>query len=261
MDTSLLNTENNILCDYDDVSNILTIKIQRNGKKNALTRAMYTALDDNLKLAESSDVRCVVLTGADDCFTAGNDITDFLYDPPKDESSPVLKFLKTLSQFSKPLIAAANGPAIGVGTTILLHCDYVVLGPDILLKLPFVELGLCPEAASSLLLPRHIGYLRASEMIICGARINAAKALEFGLANEVAENPLEAAMVMAHHIAEQPLNSLVISKKMLKSEIASEITSRLKIEGEAFVDRLKSPEAIEAFTAFLQKRKANFRQF
>ena len=119
---------------------ILTLRIQRNAKKNALTRAMYTALRESLEAAsESSDVRVVIIAGHDDYFTAGNDISDFLNDPPKRESSPVLRFLKVLSAFQKPLVAAANGVAVGIGTTLLLHCDYVVLGPTAMLKLPHVE--------------------------------------------------------------------------------------------------------------------------
>lgn len=241
---------------------IMILHIARGEKKNALTRMMYSQLTEQLAVAASrADIRVVVIKGHEDYFSAGNDISDFLHHPPKDESSEVLQFLRALSQFPKPLIAAANGVAVGIGTTLLLHCDYVVLGHSAILKLPFVELGLCPEAASSLLLPRHIGYLRASEMILAGAKIDASTALQWGLANQVCDKSFDDAMEVAQKMAQQPPAALVLSKRLLKLEIEPKISERLTLEGKEFVQRLTSPEAREAFTAFLQKRSPDFSQF
>lgn len=241
---------------------VLILTIARGGKKNALTHEMYTALDQALQAADKDkNIRALIITGHTDYFTAGNDILDFLNKPPTDESSPVLQFLKSLSTLQKPLVAAASGVAVGVGTTLLLHCDYVILRSDAVLKLPFVELGLCPEAASSLLLPRSIGYLRASEMILTGATLNAPKALEWGLANEIAEDPLLRAQQIAEKLAKQPLASILLSKKLLKEEVTPLVSERLQVEGKEFVERLRSPEAREAFTAFMQKRQPDFKQF
>lgn len=244
------------------LNGITTITICRNEKKNAITRDMYSLLSDAFAQAETDkNVRCVFIKGHAGYFTAGNDLADFLHHPPTDESSPVLRFLKNLTEFSKPIIASANGAAVGIGTTMLLHCDYVVLGPTAILKLPFVELGLCPEAASSLLLPQQIGYLRASEMILACEIISAEKALDWGLANAVAENFDETALAIAEKISQLPLASLVLSKKLLKRSNATAISDRLSVEAGQFVQRLHSPEAKEAFTAFLEKRKPNFQQF
>jgi len=239
---------------------ILTLSIQRGEKKNAITRDMYRGLHTCLQAAEfDARVRVVVITGHDGNFTAGNDISDFLHHPPSDETSPVLLFLKTLSQFTKPLIAAADGVAIGVGTTLLLHCDIVVVHQDVKLKLPFVELGLCPEAASSLLLPRIIGYQRAAQMILMSDLISGQQALEWGLVNYISTEPaLPMAIQHAKRIASLPMESLTLSKKLLKSELTAAIDARLTIEAKHFIERLASTDAREAFTAFIQKRPAKF---
>lgn len=259
-DLSIQNPTKSIHIEVCD--SVLTLTMNRGEKKNALTLDMYTALGQALEAAEQAkDVRVVVIAGANSHFTAGNDISDFLNNPPKDESSAVLQFLKILSKFEKPLIAAANGVAVGVGTTLLLHCDYVFLSKDAMLKLPFVELGLCPEAASSLLLPRHIGYLRASEMILTGAKISAEQALQWGLANKVVDDTLTQANELAKTMAKRPPAAMALSKRLLKHEIQPLMEERLGLEGKEFIERLQSPEAREAFMAFIQKREPDFSSF
>ena len=239
---------------------ILTITLQRPEKKNAITRDMYQGLHSALQAArKDAQVKVVIIHGSKGNFSAGNDIADFLHHPPSDESSPVLQFLKTISEFNKPLIAAADGVAVGVGTTLLLHCDLVVLNENTRLKLPFVELGLCPEAASSLLLPRIIGSQRAAQMILLSEMISAKEAFEWGLANKITtESSLISAMDYAHKMAKLPTESLILSKSLLKSETKESVSERLTLEAGHFVERLQGKDAKEAFTAFLEKRPPQF---
>ncbi len=258
--------------EIDDTAPILTksdqgvmqIEIHRPEKKNALTVAMYTALTEALKQAEqNTDVRVMLLTGGMECFTSGNDLKDFMEHPPKDESSPVFRFLKAISQAEKPLIAVVNGPAVGIGTTLLLHCDLVYAGSLAVFQLPFVNLGLCPEAGSSLLLPQRLGHLRAAEWLLLGEPFGAAKAREFGLINEVYENTqvLEQALVRARRIAAQPPAALRLTKALLKQSNAQTVGEVIQLEGQHFIECLRSPEAQEALQAFLERRKPDFSQF
>ncbi|MFO7706244.1 MAG: enoyl-CoA hydratase, partial [Halopseudomonas sp.] len=239
-----------------------TLSMNRPEKKNALTRDMYSAMAEAINAAQDDDsLRAVIIQGSDSCFTSGNDVSDFINVPPSGPDSPVYDFLKAICHAPKPLIAAVNGPAVGVGTTLLLHCDLVYVADDAKLKMPFVNLGLCPEAGSSFLLPRLLGHLRAAELLLLGEMISGQRAAEMGLANHAlpAGQPvLDAARAAALRIAELPPSSIRLSKQLIKqgvTQIADEVMER---EGEYFAELLKGPEAREALTAFMQKRKPVF---
>lgn len=239
---------------------ILQIRIDRPEKKNALNAAMYPVLVAALRSAEADDtVRVVLLTGTDDVFTAGNDIEDFLSGAALDESSPVGTFLATLAAFQKPLIAAVNGLAIGVGTTLLLHCDLVYAAESARFRLPFVDLGLVPEAASTLLLPRLIGHVRAAEYLLLCEGFDAPTARMLGLVNAVVPDvDLERiAHDMAHRLAAKPPAAVRLTKRLMKGQDVS-VPIRIAEEMQHFAERLRSPEAQEALTAFREKRPADF---
>lgn len=249
-----------LLIDRSDA--VLTLSMNRPEKKNALTRDMYSAMADAINAAQDDDsLRVVIIQGSESCFTSGNDVSDFINVPPSGPNSPVYDFLKAICHATKPLIAAVNGPAVGVGTTLLLHCDLVYVAEDAKLKMPFVNLGLCPEAGSSFLLPRLLGHLRAAELLLLGEMISGERAAQMGLANHAlpAGQPvLAAARAAALRIAELPPNSIRLSKQLIKqgvTQIADEVMER---EGEHFAELLKGPEAREALTAFMQKRKPVF---
>jgi enoyl-CoA hydratase/carnithine racemase len=243
---------------------VLTITIDRPARKNALTPAMYQAMVDGLAAAhEDPAVRAVLLRGHAEIFTAGNDIEDFLKTPPTSGDSPVMRFLDTISSFEKPLVAAVAGPAIGVGTTLLLHCDMVYAADTARFAVPFAQLGLCPEAASSLLLPRIAGYQGAAEKLLLGETFNAAEAHRMGFVNRVlpaAELDAFVAAQMAKLVA-LPASSLRVTKSLMKRASEHEIKTRMSEESVHFGKMLLAPEAREAFTAFLQKRKPDFSQF
>ena len=241
---------------------VLRLTLARPEKKNALTRAMYTALADALTdAAADASVRAVVLTGSDGCFTAGNDLGDFLLDPPTGEASPVFAFLRAVSAFPKPLLAAVDGPAVGIGTTILLHCDLAYASPTARFRLPFVDLGLVPEAGSSLLLPLAAGPKQAAELLLFGDVFSADAAREAGLINEVVGDPEARAMERARALAAKPPEALRLSKALLRRAHAEAVADTMAREGALFVDRLASPEAQEAFTAFFEKRAPDFSSF
>jgi enoyl-CoA hydratase/carnithine racemase len=233
----------------------------RPAKKNALTVAMYAALADELASAASSDaVRAVVITGAGDTFTAGNDINDFVAEPPISDDSHVVRFLKALVSFPKPIIAAVNGPAIGVGTTMLLHCDLVLAASSARFQLPFVKLGLCPEGGSSLLLPRMLGLQRASEVLLWGESFDAAAAHVMGFVNEVVL-PNELAATTARRIErllELPPDAVAAAKQLIRAPLRMELAETMAREANVFRQRLASAEAAEAFAAFLEKRTPRF---
>ena len=240
---------------------VTTLTLNRVDKKNSLTSAMYSALADALEQAQAdSAVRTVLLQGDVAVFSAGNDIADFLAHPPTDQSSPVYRFLRTLAAFPKPLVAAVCGPAVGIGTTMLLHCDLVYAGDNAAFSLPFVNLGLCPEAASSLLVPRLLGYHRAAEALLLGEPFMAEAALEVGLVNRVVP-PTECnaiAQAQARKLAAKPLASLLATKRLMKQGLVEPVLQRLGEEGAIFARMLTEPAAREAFTAFMQKRKPDF---
>lgn len=240
---------------------VMTLTLNRVEKKNSITAAMYGALADGLARAEvEAAVRVVVLQGHETIFSAGNDIGDFLNAPPVTSESPVSRFLRGIASFSKPLLAAVCGPAVGVGTTMLLHCDLVYAGDNAAFSMPFVNLGLCPEAASSLLVPRMFGYHRAAEALLLGEPFFAEAALEVGLVNRVVP-PTEANAVtqaQARKLAAKPITSLIETKRLMKKGEPTLLHERMAEEGASFGRMLREPAAREAFTAFMEKRKPDF---
>jgi enoyl-CoA hydratase/carnithine racemase len=244
-------------------NNVMTITLNRVDKKNSITSAMYAAMADALEAARlDAGVRVVVIQGHESIFSAGNDIGDFLNGPAATADSPVFRFLRGISSFPKPLVAAVCGPAVGIGTTMLLHCDLVYAGDNAAFSLPFVNLGLCPEAGSSFLVPQLMGYARAAEALLLGEPFMAEAALEMGLINRIVP-PLEAnalAQRQAQKLAAKPLSSLVETKRLMKKSQAGVVAERITEEAVSFGRMLKEPAAREAFSAFMGKRKPDFSQ-
>ncbi|MBI5907366.1 MAG: enoyl-CoA hydratase [Burkholderiales bacterium] len=241
---------------------VLTVTMARPEKRNALTNDMYRILADALASAETDPaVRVLLLCGEGDMYTSGNDIGDFaaVASGKVQGERHVFRFLRGLAEFTKPIVAAVQGRAVGIGTTMLLHCDIVVLAEGAKLSTPFVSLALVPEAASSILLPTRIGHLRAFEMFALGEPIDAASALAWGLANRVV--PLATlrgeALTVARKLAEQPVGSLIATKRLMRD--SAMIKARIESESTCFAERLNSAEAKEAFAAFAERRPANFR--
>ena len=243
---------------------VMTVTLNRVEKKNSITAAMYGAMADALQSAAgNAAIRVVVLQGHETVFSAGNDIGDFLNKPPAGENSPVFRFLRGIAAFPKPLLAAVCGPAVGVGTTMLFHCDLVYAGDNAAFSMPFVNLGLCPEAASSLLVPQMLGYHRAAEALLMGEPFMAEAALEVGLVNRVLP-PTEAngyAQAQASKLAAKPLNALVETKRLMKKGQAALVVQQMDDEGASFGRMLREPAAKEAFSAFMERRKPDFSQF
>ena len=240
---------------------VLTLTLGRPEKKNALTAAMYDALSDALKRAENdTSVRVVVFQGDGDSFTAGNDLADFASQARGESAvdSPAHRFIETVSQASKPLVAAVQGNAVGVGTTMLLHCDLVYLADNARLITPFVNLALVPEAASSWLLPLRIGHLRAYAMFALGEPMDAASALSCGLASAVV--PQSELRKKAHDAAitltKRPAGALKLTKRLMRDH--QRIAAQIAEESELFKERLRTPEAREAFAAFAERRPPDF---
>ncbi len=243
---------------------IQRIQINRPEKKNALTAAMYTAFAEAILAAERDPgVRVMLIGGAGDAFTAGNDLQDFLAHAPQGGPRPVLDFLQVFSHAAKPIVAAVHGVAVGVGTTMLAHCDLVYAAEGTKFSMPFVNLGLCPENASSFLLPAILGYQRAAELLMFGEPFDAAKAREIGLVNAVVlPGELAAtATAAAQKLAAKPPASLRLTKRLMRRAWMPEIEAALAEESKAFAERLSSPEAKEAFTAFFEKRAPDFSRF
>jgi len=239
---------------------ILTLTMARADKKNALTNMMYGALADALEHAETDPaIRAVLIQSEGDMFTSGNDLGEFAATAAGVQGERhVLRFLQALTRASLPLIAAVQGRAVGVGTTMLLHCDLVFLADGALLSTPFVSLALVPEAGSSLLLPARIGHVRAFEMFALGDAVDASSALAWGLANKVV--PLDAlhatARKAAERICKQPAGALRTTKRLMRNTGA--LTTQMDVESTFFFERLKSAEAREAFTAFAERRSPDF---
>ncbi len=243
---------------------ILTISLHRPEKKNALSLAMYVAMTAALRAGQSDRaVRAIVLQGTADCFTSGNDIADFVSGPTPERLAPIFDFLGTISAYEKPIVAAVNGLAVGIGTTMLLHCDLVCAGESARFQLPFVNLGLVPEAASSLLLPRLAGSQRAAELLMLGEMFSAATAREIGLANRVTADAecQAAAREFAAKLVAKPAAALRLTKSLLKKGSAALVREVITEEGRLFAGCLQSPEAAEAFTAFHERRKPDFSKF
>lgn len=243
---------------------ITRIEIHRPEKKNALNPGMYAAMAQALIAADAdAQVRAVLIHGQTGCFTSGNDVKDFLELPRGPADSPASGFLRAISGAKKPLVAAVGGPAVGVGTTMLLHCDLVYAAPNARLQMPFVPLGLLPEAASSLLLPAMAGYRRAAEMLLLGGPFGAEKALAAGIVTEIVPEGelLERARQAAAALAALPPASVRMTKELMKRGLAQAVQERMTEELQLFGERLRSPEAKEALSAFMEKRKPDFSRF
>ncbi len=240
----------------------LHVIINRPEKKNALTSAMYLAMVEAFQRAESDDsIRVIVLRSNGDSFTAGNDIEDFVRQPWKGESVPLPEqFIRAVAFATKPVIAAVHGLAVGVGTTILLHCDLVYAADDATFTMPFVNIGIVPEAGSTLLLPRLIGYQRAAELLLLGTPFTAQRAYELGMVNGVvpAGQLLAAVAKTSQALCEKPPGAIKIAKQLLKKPLSQELDRVIREEILEVAKRLQSPETAEAMTAFLQKRKPVF---
>ena len=245
----------------DKSSGVLTITLNRLDKKNSLTRTMYAGMAEALAQADAdATLSAAVIQGHETVFSAGNDIGEFLNRLASGEESPAFQFLRAISVFSKPLLAAVCGPAVGIGTTMLFHCDLVYAGDNAAFSMPFVNLGLCPEAASSYLAPQLMGYGRAAEALLLGEPFLAETALEMGLVSRIVP-PSEASALaqrQARKLAAKPLGSLIETKRLLKKSQAPIVAERLLEEGTSFARLLTEPAAREAFTAFLEKRKPDF---
>ncbi len=236
---------------------VRTLRLARPEKKNALTIAMYEALVAGLDAADAEDsVNVLRIIGSPGVFTAGNDIFDFMQRPPTGEDSAVFRVLLALLGFSKPIVAAVDGPAVGLGTTMLLHCDLVLATHAAKFRMPFVPLGLVPEGASSLLLPRTVGMQKASEWLMLGDVFDAAEAHRAGLVNRLVEPAaLEAdSMKLATDLAARPKEAVKLTKKLMRDPLREATLATLKREGAIFIQRLQSPEAMAAFMAFAQKK-------
>lgn len=234
---------------------IQILSFNRPEKMNAMTREMYAGLANGLNEAAGDfAVRAVVLTSEGDHFTAGNDIADFLANPPTNEDSDVARFLGSLLEFPKPLLAAVKGNAVGVGTTMLLHCDVVVAGPSAKFSMPFASLGLVPEAGSSYLFPLLVGYQRAAKIFMTGESFDADSALNMGLVASIAVDPLKEALEIASHISEQPPQAMINTKALLKASKHDAVAAVMRAEFELFSLALQSEEAMEAFMNFMAKK-------
>lgn len=243
---------------------IMRITICRPDKKNALSVAMYEGLVTAWNAAESDpEVRVLYITGEGGSFTSGNDVMDFMNNPPADQDSPVVQFLTLLATGKKPVVAAVSGVAVGIGTTLLLHSDLVYAAETATFRLPFVNLGLCPEAGSSYLLPQLMGHQRAAKLLLLGEAFDARHAMNVGIVTDViADGQLQTeAWNAAKRLSHQPPSAVRLCKDLMRAEQRATLERVMRTEGEAFLQRLTSPEAAEAFQAFMMKRRPDFSQF
>ncbi len=241
--------------------NILRIQLNRPERKNAMTSAMYITLADLLNAAAKDDqIRVVLWHGAGDSFSAGNDMEDFIKNPPGPGESPQARLIQALINFDKPIVAAVQGAAIGGGTTMLTHCDFVFAGESAKFQMPFVNLALVPEFGSSYTVPARSGYLRATELILLGSRFDAKRATELGLVTRVVPDQelLDTATDAARQLAEKAPAALQACKRLMRSSTREQLERAVKLENQEFSERVRSAEAKEAFTAFLEKRRPNF---
>jgi enoyl-CoA hydratase/carnithine racemase len=239
--------------------NILSIQLNRPAKKNAMTSSMYITMAELLNGAAKDDqIRVVLWYGAGNSFSAGNDIEDFMKNPPAPGESPQAQLIHALINFEKPLVAAVQGAAIGGGTTMLAHCDFVYAGESAKFQLPFVNLGLVPEFGSSYLLPLRFGYVRAAELILLGGPFGASRAAELGLVTQVVpdQSVLAAATETARTLAKKPGAALQASKRLMKRALREQLELAVKVENEVFAERVRSDEAKQAFTAFFARRQS-----
>jgi len=246
------------------LNGVATIEIARPEKKNAITMAMYAQMAEALAAAAGDGaVRAVLISGQPGIFTSGNDLEDFMQRPPEGTDSPAFAFMKALIGCDKPVIAAVTGAAIGIGTTMLLHCDFVYVSDEARLAMPFVSLGLVPEFASSLVVPRLIGNARAAEKLLLGDPFTGADAVECGIANAVL--PASEVVKHARRVAERfnalPPGAVRETKRLMRRGASAAILDAIGVERDIFAARLQSPEAKEAFSAFFEKRKPDFSRF
>lgn len=243
---------------------VARIAFDRPDKKNAITRDMYTQLAQALRAADADgEVRALLLHGTADCFTSGNDVNDFLKGPFGGEGSPTWQLFKALPSLQKPIVAAVGGPAVGIGTTLLLHCDLVYAAANARFQLPFVPLGIVPEFGSTFILPLLAGYQRAAEVLLLGQPFTAQKAHELGIVTAVVaqEDLFKEAEKAATTLAALPRESIRLAKRLMKATYEKAIDERIMEEGRLVLERLRSPEAKEAMSAFLEKRKPDFSRF
>ncbi|MCX9156676.1 enoyl-CoA hydratase [Niveibacterium sp. 24ML] len=243
---------------------VCIIRINRPEKKNALTAEMYEALIAAFTQAEADpQIRAMLITGSEIAFSAGNDIADFMANPPLDDSAPVMRLLRLLTELRKPMVAAVCGPAVGIGTTLLLHCDLVACGEQTSFAVPFVSLGLCAEGGSSLLLAQRVGAARANEWLLLGEPFDAHTAAGAGLVNIVLPNGkvFDHALAWAHKLASKPPQALLGTRELIRRASQSAARSTIAAEAALFKQLLKSEEAGEAFAAFVEKRKPDFSRF
>jgi enoyl-CoA hydratase/carnithine racemase len=240
---------------------ILRVQLNRPAKKNAMTSAMYVTIADSLNAAaKDDDIRVVLWHGAGDSFCAGNDVEDFMRNPPGPGESPQAHLIGALINLEKPLVAAVHGAAIGGGTTMLTHCDFVYAGESAKFQMPFINLALVPEFGASYSIPARIGYLRAAELIELGLPFDAQRARELGLVTRVVpdEKLLATATETAQKLAEKPSIALQACKRLMKQPIRAQLEQAAKLENEEFSVRVRSADAKEAFTAFIEKRRPDF---
>jgi enoyl-CoA hydratase/carnithine racemase len=242
-------------------ASVLRVQLNRPAKKNAMTSSMYVTLAEIFTdAAKNEQTRVVLWHGAGDSFCAGNDIEDFLKNPPGPEDSPQARLMNALVDFDKPLVAAVQGAAIGGGTTMLTHCDFVYAGESAKFRMPFIDLAVLPEFGSSCSIPAMMGHIRAAELILLGLPFDARRALELGFVNQVVsdQNLLATASETARKLAAKPAGALQASKRLMKRSFRGQIKAAMKAENEAFSAQVRSEDAREAFAAFLQKRPPNF---
>src|ERR1700726_924900 len=245
----------------EHAGSILRVQLNRPTKRNAMTSAMYLALAGILnEAAKDENTRVVLWHGAGDSFCAGNDVEDFLKNPPGPGESPQARLMDALVNFEKPLVAAVHGAAVGGGTTMLTHCDFVYAGESAKFQMPFINLALVPEFGSSYSVPARIGYLRAAELIQLGQSFDAKRAAELGLVTQVVseQDLLATATETAQKLAEKPASALRACKRLMKQSSREQLEQAMKVENEEFTSRLHSAEAKEAMNAFLEKRPPDF---
>ncbi len=244
---------------YSSDEAVFIVQINRPDKKNALTQTMYKALTEGIKQADAdATIKVILIRGSKECFTSGNDVNDFVKPPASGEERASVQFMKAISVAQKPIVAAVGGLAIGIGTTMLFHCDLVYAAEDSYLQLPFTRLGICPEAGSSMLLPQAIGHQRASELLLLGDRFSAQRAQQYGIVNEVlpSDSYLEYALGKAKELAGLPGEAVQVSKSLIKRNQAEALNETIDLELKLFSRLLQTPEAQAIVQAFLNKKKA-----
>ncbi|MEX2129915.1 MAG: enoyl-CoA hydratase [Pseudohongiellaceae bacterium] len=243
---------------YSVTGAVFILQINRPEKKNALTRSMYRALGEGFRLAqEDPAINVILIRGTDDCFTSGNDVTDFVRTAAPEEERPSVYFMKSIAYAEKPVIAAVSGLAIGIGTTLLLHCDLIYASEQCYLQLPFTRLGICPEAGSSLLLPEIVGHQRAAELLLLGDRFTAQQAMEYGLVSAVMpqDEYLHYAMGKAAELAALPDDAVQTTKRLIKRRLQNLLPGTIDLELKEFGRLLQTPDAQAIVQAFLNRKK------